>query len=144
MLGQMLGQMEQTWQMGATSTAVRRRVWAVLGLAVTVVVVIGVGWAVLDDVARSDPARCSVVPAARAEVNRGAWAEPDTCTYYDNEGQRVLRGSEYAGPVVRSSAEVVRDNALRFGLATVAAVGGGGWLLARRLRARPRRARQDG
>lgn len=107
--------------MSEASTPAKRRGWGVVWLGLAVLGVGGVGWLLVDEVARRDPARCSAVPAARAEVTRGAWAEPDMCTYFDRDGQRLRSIDQFASPDVRSPAEVLWDNSVALGSVALAA-----------------------
>jgi hypothetical protein len=86
---------------------------------------VGLGWFSLDRATRNDPSRCPNPMAATSEVAVGGWAEPDECLWFDARGDPVGGDANFAGPVTRTYADVLADNALALALVAVAVVAAG-------------------
>jgi hypothetical protein len=94
-----LGELRLTQRLVATLGVGGVLLAAVIALLLTVTA----GWYGIERWTRLDPSRCAPgLGATRVQVSLG-WLEPDTCSYYDEQGELILSGGgSYAGPVTRS------------------------------------------
>ena len=103
-------------------------------IALLVGLVVG-AWSVVSWT-RLDPARCpgTYIEAVRTEIHLGGWAEPDSCTYYDEAGAEIRSDSHLAGPVLRSANEGIEKVVVTGAACVVLLASGGGLLFAVRRR----------
>jgi hypothetical protein len=96
------------------------RIGFALGALILSSLLVVTAWASLENATRDDPSRCSS-RAARAEVARGGWAEPDRCLYFDARGDPAPSDSDaFAGPVTRSYSDVLDDQYLTLAVVAIA------------------------